>query len=596
MSLTKATYAMVDGAPINVLDFGADPTGTTDSAAAINAAFAKAQAEAISYSVSVTNHILTSKPIVFFPQGKYRIDSSVGNTADYVTVRGSKAVLFSNSSSINLLSLGTYDVTVEDLYFNGGQYHIKFGGPRTEGGNMLVNNCVFEIASKCNIITDRADISGFSGYPAILRITNCKSYGSPFLESYTNGTLVDNCWTAWNVGTATQPLFRGNDTIVCNGLLEVPYGTASASRWARFSSPVPGAGFGTEDILTVIVYASRFGGEATAVPILTFSEKGCNFIADGCGFFGVGNCYWANFYELPRRISVTNCKGQEEGFANTWGMWFYNTNITGNDSIPSSCEIILDLGTKYQSAYSRVISDSNAASGGYGFDFVPEQSKTNAKDSVDVILENLIPGDGITWWNAPYTRAPNNANFSNTTSMLGYTLGYMASTAADWSLGIIINGFDPGVRGVYTVSCWVHSDQQAVARIIQNDEPTTAATVVTNTQIIEPGFNFITGRIFYDGTTSLDPVIAFSGPYNGSNLTIGLMAIHKGAVAGRWQPPGYSSSALTRQYYGSATPTTGAWLRGDIVWNTAPSSGGTPGWMCTTSGSPGTWKAMANLA
>lgn len=52
----------------------------------------------------------------------------------------------------------------------------------------------------------------------------------------------------------------------------------------------------------------------------------------------------------------------------------------------------------------------------------------------------------------------------------------------------------------------------------------------------------------------------------------------------------------TREWFGSAAPTTGAWNRGDIVWNSAPSSGGTPGWTCTASGSPGTWKAMANLA
>lgn len=38
MSLTKATYSMIDGAPVNVLDYGADPTGVADSQAAIQAA------------------------------------------------------------------------------------------------------------------------------------------------------------------------------------------------------------------------------------------------------------------------------------------------------------------------------------------------------------------------------------------------------------------------------------------------------------------------------------------------------------------------------------------------------------------------------
>ena len=47
---------------------------------------------------------------------------------------------------------------------------------------------------------------------------------------------------------------------------------------------------------------------------------------------------------------------------------------------------------------------------------------------------------------------------------------------------------------------------------------------------------------------------------------------------------------------GTVPPVSGSWRAGDQCWNTAPSAGGTPGWVCTTSGTPGTWKAMANLA
>lgn len=52
----------------------------------------------------------------------------------------------------------------------------------------------------------------------------------------------------------------------------------------------------------------------------------------------------------------------------------------------------------------------------------------------------------------------------------------------------------------------------------------------------------------------------------------------------------------TRVIWNNAAPTTDTWARGDIVWNTAPSAGGTPGWVCVTAGTPGTWKAMANVA
>jgi parallel beta-helix repeat protein len=46
----------------------------------------------------------------------------------------------------------------------------------------------------------------------------------------------------------------------------------------------------------------------------------------------------------------------------------------------------------------------------------------------------------------------------------------------------------------------------------------------------------------------------------------------------------------------TAAPTLGTWARGDVVWNTTPAAAGAPGWVCTAAGSPGTWKAMANVA
>jgi len=60
------------------------------------------------------------------------------------------------------------------------------------------------------------------------------------------------------------------------------------------------------------------------------------------------------------------------------------------------------------------------------------------------------------------------------------------------------------------------------------------------------------------------------------------------------------SLAITNDYGRSeirraAAPATGPWRVGDICWNSTPSAGGALGWVCTTAGTPGTWKAMANL-
>lgn len=50
------------------------------------------------------------------------------------------------------------------------------------------------------------------------------------------------------------------------------------------------------------------------------------------------------------------------------------------------------------------------------------------------------------------------------------------------------------------------------------------------------------------------------------------------------------------QYYGSAAPSTGAHVAGEIVWNSAPTSSGFIGFVCVTAGTPGTWKTFGVIS
>jgi len=63
-----------------------------------------------------------------------------------------------------------------------------------------------------------------------------------------------------------------------------------------------------------------------------------------------------------------------------------------------------------------------------------------------------------------------------------------------------------------------------------------------------------------------------------------------------------SGSASALDGGGTAAPTTGAWAQGDTWRNTAPTEQGTAGskyvvlgWICVTSGEPGTWRQMRAL-
>jgi hypothetical protein len=63
MSLTKVSYSMIKGSPYNVLDYGADPTGATDSTAAFQAMAADAAEKA--------------GVAIYIPPGKYYVSDTI---------------------------------------------------------------------------------------------------------------------------------------------------------------------------------------------------------------------------------------------------------------------------------------------------------------------------------------------------------------------------------------------------------------------------------------------------------------------------------------------------------------------------------------
>jgi hypothetical protein len=71
-----------------------------------------------------------------------------------------------------------------------------------------------------------------------------------------------------------------------------------------------------------------------------------------------------------------------------------------------------------------------------------------------------------------------------------------------------------------------------------------------------------------------------------------------GAGSGGAQARFASDEFFVRRNLWSSTvvPTSGTYSVGTVLWKSNAAAGGTPGWVCTTAGTPGTWKAMANLA
>lgn len=141
MSLTKASYSMITGAVINVLDYGAIGNGIADDTAAITAAVTAASAGST----------------VYFPVGTYKVTSGITD--------GGKAIMFagqSNGSVITgggfaILSLTTEFSSAQDLKIVASSYSANTIGIDVANGTSGVDNFTIR----------RCSIYGFFQYPYV---------------------------------------------------------------------------------------------------------------------------------------------------------------------------------------------------------------------------------------------------------------------------------------------------------------------------------------------------------------------------------------------------------------------------------------------
>jgi hypothetical protein len=101
MSLTKVTYAMIEGAVANILDYGADNTGATDCSAAIVAAY-------------------TAADEIFFPAGTYKISTDI--TIPYANV-----IVLAGGASFTVDSTKTLTIQSEFISPENGQLFYGLG-------------------------------------------------------------------------------------------------------------------------------------------------------------------------------------------------------------------------------------------------------------------------------------------------------------------------------------------------------------------------------------------------------------------------------------------------------------------------------------
>lgn len=276
MSLTKATYSMIEGAAVNVLDYGAVGDGVADDTAALNAALA----------VAVANN-----RCLYIPAGTYLATANIVVPTPSNVQRGF-TIMGEGKHSGSIIKFSGAAVTT-GLTFTSGVGIYQFWGTVSE----LMIFCVSG-AKRCMTFT----------YAHAPILTNIQFNGGT-----EPGLVLDNC----NQPVVEKCLFLNNGSSG-TAQLKMDFCTAftlSDNYVASSASAV--AGIDIDRTNTGIVIGGAI--ESTGVPIRICEAAdgtiGCQDITlQSINMENPTNCYvrmgygWTSTYGV-RNITISNCRG-----------------------------------------------------------------------------------------------------------------------------------------------------------------------------------------------------------------------------------------------------------------------------------------------
>lgn len=152
MSLTKVSYSMISGAVANVLDYGADPTGTSDSTSAIQAAIDVNGAVFLPTGTYKTASTLTlanktqlygegsSTVINYTGSGDAIYSTSNGLGNNYKTISQLKIIAANSNTAIHIVD--EYHTYINNVYITGEYTGCKVSGILIEGTGFNNSACI----------------------------------------------------------------------------------------------------------------------------------------------------------------------------------------------------------------------------------------------------------------------------------------------------------------------------------------------------------------------------------------------------------------------------------------------------------------------
>ena len=587
---------------VNVKTYGATGDGTTDDRAAIQRALD-----------SATNMDL------YFPPGTYMVSAPLTKTSGRLRIRGggstvkAKSTFSSTGSYIGIIDArGLDELQVFDLTIDGNRTGIGNGTFTTwlnfihaiyayQCGDVYLHNCIVQHGSSVGLFARQC-----TGRVTIRRNRISDTIFHPIcVEECNDASIVENRI----VGYGNQ----GTDTLT--------------------------GGIGIEIIDCLYVDCS--GNHVSNTSDTGIKGQGCSYAVcigntvEDAGKDGIKWCGWAgSVAQNPSYVRVANNTVQRLNAWRSDGSSLIligdmdaayvggNQVQSGGTRVADGIRIVLVAGAATVSQKLIVEGNTGVGIDGQGMTVTTVSGMTIRGNRFDgPIVANAISGDCVIEGNVV-----NNAG-TLTNSVSGISVFGIATSGsveirnnivADFAVGIYAQPAASAV--VETISITQNVTKNCYQGGIRVDHFSTAATIRVleissnvlrdtcaggnSTSAIKVGTTAITipiaritGNTIQNLTgNTIDYWLEMTGVAGNKVAILDVTGLIWVGVTNGWFVSGYTEASRLLGWRNSAAPTVGTWERGDVVLKSNPSASGETGYVCVSSGTPGTWKNINGIA
>ena len=544
--------------------FGAKGDGTTDNALTLKAAcdYIKTLQKRIPAYTNANQY--SGVTLDLEPGATYYLSASV-IIPGQCHVRGNNAAVFSDAA-ITLFSWYGWEGKISDVRFYKGAKAIVLNHGNVDQGVAVIENCSF--SGQTSLCVDSTGASSTH-----LQLTDNKFVTAvPALYSECDVTTVTGGWIT--AQGAEVSYFTSKSHLVADGVLMVPSMQGSPTEAQKQATYWFQVGTATQLRGNLTCRRVRFGGEDRISYLKSYAKAGSD-VGGERWQIDIQNCLLGaigalDLVEIPNALTIKNnirgvsaiatVKAASAGaVAATSGMRLWDID---SDIITDGAAVQYRRQEFQRNGGGKNLISTTPSFGSFG------TAQALGTGSATALTADTWPSNTIVnvTFGTKTTEPELYRQHSMATSLTGRITAQMA--------------FSSNAPVVLTMQCGAYVERfpvsgDGVLRVYRMQANLTAAAQgvlfgvygVPDGAVVQMGHPIVmTGAVSPDAITQAP---------NGTTLAVSIWNGH---------------------YHASAAPTDGAWLKGTKIYNVAPAAGGFEGWVCTASGTPGTWKTYGAIA